>query len=181
MRGTDPRSTSPRPLATLLPAIYGDDELVGRFLAGLDVVLAPAISALDCLDAYVDPALAPPDFVRWLGGWVAAPHPDDVEDTASRRLVAEAAEHAARRGTVEGLRRLVTAVVPGPVEVSVRDTGGVSAGAEPGGDLPGSWPPAVSVRVEVDDAADVSVPALEDLVAAACPVHVEVGMEVVAP
>jgi phage tail-like protein len=37
---------------------------------GFDTVLAPVHAAIDDLDAYLDPALTPPDFLEWLGGWL---------------------------------------------------------------------------------------------------------------
>ena len=54
------------PLGWLLPAMYQEDEFAQRFTGALDTVLAPLVTALDNLDAYVDPALAPPDFLEWL-------------------------------------------------------------------------------------------------------------------
>jgi phage tail-like protein len=36
----------------------------------LHEVLAPVVATIDCLGAYLDPALTPEDFLRWLGGWV---------------------------------------------------------------------------------------------------------------
>ncbi len=76
-----------------------------QFLAGLDDVLAPVISALDCLHGYIDPAVAPVDFVGWLGEWVGLTLEEDWSDARRRRLVARASEMYAKRGTVAGLRR----------------------------------------------------------------------------
>ena len=76
----------------MLPAIYQGEEFLGQFLAGLDDVLAPVIATLDCLHGYVDPAVAPPDFVEWLGEWVGLTLEEDWSDARRRRLVARASE-----------------------------------------------------------------------------------------
>src|SRR5580693_7599811 len=60
---------TPYPLGTLMPAIYQEDPATMRWTAGLDDVLAPVISTIDCLGAYLDPLLAPEDFVLWLADW----------------------------------------------------------------------------------------------------------------
>ena len=71
MRGLT-REVRPRHrLAPTLPALLQEDAFLTRFTAGLDDVLAPVVATLDSLDSYVDPALAPEDFLDWLAGWVA--------------------------------------------------------------------------------------------------------------
>lgn len=68
MRGSLDGLGSSAPIGAMLPAIFADDDLAQRFVAGLDEVLAPFLVVLDNLDAYFDPALAPLDFTRWLAG-----------------------------------------------------------------------------------------------------------------
>ncbi|CAL9477737.1 phage tail protein [Streptomyces werraensis] len=72
MRGSLDGLGSSAPIGAMLPAIFADDDLAQRFVAGLDEVLAPFLVVLDNLDAYFDPALAPLDFTRWLADWVGA-------------------------------------------------------------------------------------------------------------
>ncbi|MFF5341780.1 phage tail protein [Streptomyces althioticus] len=72
MRGSVDGLGSSAPIGAMLPAIFADDDLAQRFVAGLDEVLAPFLVVLDNLDAYFDPALAPLDFTRWLADWVGA-------------------------------------------------------------------------------------------------------------
>jgi phage tail-like protein len=66
----DPRN--PRPLAEQLPAVYAEDQFAQNFATGLDVVLGPLLTVLDCLDAYFTPVLAPEDFLDWLGHWIGS-------------------------------------------------------------------------------------------------------------
>ncbi len=58
MRGTVPGLASPFPLGANLPGLYRDDDLAQRLTGAFDEVLAGAIQVLDCLPAYLDPALA---------------------------------------------------------------------------------------------------------------------------
>src|SRR4051794_31821685 len=64
MRGSIDGLASSAPLGMMLPAVFADDDLAQRFVAGLDEVLAPILNVLDCLDTYFTPSLAPADFTR---------------------------------------------------------------------------------------------------------------------
>lgn len=147
MRGELPGLPSPHPLGAALPGVYAEDDYVQRFTAGLDEVLAPVFVVLDCFDAYLDPRLAPADFLRWLAWWVATDSngtlsrgdPDDPVDEVSAPVdadqVAEAARLSRWRGTAYGATRRLTQLAGH--EVSVRDTGGCAWSETPGAELPG--------------------------------------------
>ena len=104
MRSSVDGLATPYPLAALMPAFMQEDSFAVRLTTGLDDVIAPVISVLDCLDAYVDPLLAPSDFVTWLAGWVGAPLDDNWDDALRRREVLASAVLYRMRGTLEGLR-----------------------------------------------------------------------------
>jgi phage tail-like protein len=170
---------SPHPLATLLPGLYQDDDLAVRFTSALDAVLAPVLGVLDSGDAYVDPRLAPLDFVHWLAQWVGADLDASWPEHRQRALVANAADLYAWRGTVRGLSELIkitTGVAPEIVE-----TGGVTwtGSPPPAGQLPGSAGAAIVVRVRVRKGASIDPARLDRLVAAAKPAHVAHRVEVV--
>lgn len=169
MRGAAPGIENPFPLATFLPAVLQEDPLLPRLTAGLDDVLAPVIATLDCLDSYLDPALCPPDFLGWLGGWVGMDLPDEWDPARKRAVVAAAVELHQRRGTVSGLRDLLTTLTG--VEVAVRESGGVSWSTTPT-DEPPSDPWLVVTAPGADRAT------LEALVAEAKPAHVRHSAEV---
>jgi phage tail-like protein len=176
---------SPHPLATLLPGLYQDDELVIRFTEALDTVLAPVTSVLDSSDAYVDPRLAPLDFVTWLAQWVGVELDASWPQERQRALVARAAELYAWRGTVRGLAALI-AITTG-IEPEILETGGVGWTAEPppSGGLPGSPSAALVVRLRLPAgsagaAADaIDVDRLDRLVAQSKPAHIPHRVEVV--
>jgi phage tail-like protein len=172
---------SPHPLVSLLPGLYQQDDFVERFTGALDTVLAPVTGVLDSCEAYVDPMLAPLDFVAWLAQWVGVELDATWPEDRRRTLVARAADLCAWRGTVRGLAALVeisTGVVP-----EIEETGGVTWTAEPppAGGLPGSASPALVVRVRVPGgAAPVDPVRLDRLVAGAKPAHVAHRVEVLA-
>ena len=92
-RGTVPGLSSPYRIAEFLPSVYQeDDPFIQRFTAGLDEVLAPVLSTLDCIDAYVDPHLTPEDFLGWLGSWVGAVVDDETPLALRRAAVGQAAQ-----------------------------------------------------------------------------------------
>ena len=180
MRATVDGLGSPYPIGTLLPGLFQDDDLVQRFTGALDVVLAPVVGVLDSGDAYVDPRLAPLDFVAWLAQWVGVELDGSWPEERQRALVARSAELYAWRGTVRGVSELVelyTGEVP-----EIEDTGGVAwtASPPPAGQLPGT-PAAglvVRVRVPAGEAGTVDAARLDRLVAAAKPAHVTHRVEV---
>jgi phage tail-like protein len=177
MRSSVDGLATPYPLATLLPAFMQEDSFAVRLTTGLDDVIAPVISVLDCLDAYVDPLLAPSDFVTWLAGWVGAPLDDNWDDALRRREVLASAVLYRMRGTLEGLRAQVALATDG--EVEIYEPGGTSWSLAPTEAKAGEEPQELVVRVAVAQPESVRLAALEELVAAAKPAHLPHRIEVV--
>lgn len=178
-RGTAANVPITRPIIRELPAIYQDGLFLQEFTGGLDEVLAPASSVLDCLHAYVDPAVAPADFVAWLGGWVGVTLQEDWALDRRRAFVARAAELFSRRGTIHGLRDEIELYSGGSAVVD--DPGGVwtsSAPTDPSERVGRrSADRTVRVTVDVDDASTVNWPALQELIRDAIPAHLPVEIE----
>ncbi len=168
---------SPRPFIGTLPALYQEDPFTQRFTRAFDGVLAPVHAAIDNLGAYLDPALTPPDFLEWLGGWVAALLDETWPIERRRAFVAQAADLHRRRGTLAGLTDHIRIFTDG--DVQVRESGGAAWSGASGGALPGSGRPALHVRVAVRHASDVDPVRLDALVAAAKPAHLGHTVEVV--
>jgi phage tail-like protein len=183
MRGTVTALRSPHPVGDLLPGVYAEDDLLQRFVSAFDEVLAPVFGVLDCFDAYLDPALAPADFVDWLAHWVALSSElepalaDEWSPDRRRTLVARAVDLHRWRGTRRGLVMLLEAVTGGQVEVV--DSGGCTASPVSGGALPGAERPGLTVRVRVADPSTVDLVRLEALVALNKPAHLPHTLEVV--
>jgi phage tail-like protein len=172
IRGLD----TPYPLGTLLPAIYQSDPAAMRWTAGFDDVLAPVIATLDCLRAYIDPMLAPDDFLLWLAGWFGTTLDENWPLHRQRAAVASSVVLYRQAGTATGLRALVELVTGGEVEVS--DSGGVAWSQAPNTPLPGQDESSVRVLVVIPAGQPLDLKALDELVAAAKPAHVAHRVEV---
>jgi phage tail-like protein len=154
------------PLGQYVPAMYQEDPFTQGLLAGLDDVLSPVLSTLDNLHAYIDPRLAPPDFLAWVASWLGLV---DGEDTVERQraLVIGAAGLYGRRGTASALAEWLLLV--SGVLAEVEESGGVAFSETPGAPLPGTTEPWVRVRLKGATAAEVA--ALLPIVRAWVPAH----------
>lgn len=176
MRSSVTGMPTPHPLSTMLPAFMQEDSFTVRLTEGFDAVLAPVLSVLDCLDAYVDPLLAPPDFVTWLAEWVGAALDDHSDDAQRRWSVLTAAEMHRARGTVDGLRAYLEMATGGEVEVV--EQGGTKWSLRPT-DAESPTPGGLLIKVTVDDPAAVRIPVLEEFVDAVKPAHLPHRIEVI--
>ncbi len=177
MRGGLTGLASAHPLGPTLPAIYQDDDFAQRMLEALDVVVAPIYSTIDNFDAYLDPWLAPDDFLAWLAGWVGISLDESWDQGRRREIVARAVDLYRMRGTAAGLAGQVEIQTGGQVEIV--ENGATGWSVDPGGELPGSPEPLVVVRVSVPDPKSVDAVKLDALVAAAKPAHVMHRIELV--
>ena len=176
MRGLIEDLDTPHPLGASLPALFQEDGFAQRFTSALDAVLAPVFCTLDNLEAYFDPRLAPRDFVVWLAAWVGLALDENWPVERQRALIAEAAQLYRWQGTAKGLAAHV-ALYTGS-EPEIVDSGGCSWSATPGGSLPGTAEPRVTVLVRVPDPSAVDRRRLDAIVAAAKPAHVVHEIEV---
>jgi len=123
-----------------VPAVYQEDPLFALLCAAFDDLLAPLVTAVDCFDAYLDPLLAPSDFLPWLAGLVGYQDPvsegaGEEGGGAERERIATAVREHARRGTARGVREAAARAAGVPVDqVELDDPGGTRWSAVPGGD-----------------------------------------------
>jgi phage tail-like protein len=176
MRGLIEGLPTPHPIGLELPGLFHDDDFTQRFTAALDEVLSPIFLTLDALEAYVDPWLAPEDFLEWVAEWVGVPLDQDLPVAQQRMLVARAASLYGWAGTARGIADVVE-IYTG-VRPEVEDTGGTSWSASPGGDLPGSPDAGVTVRLRVDDPATIDASRVERLLHQFVPAHVVATLEI---
>lgn len=177
MRGAVQGLDTPYPIGTLMPAVYQEDPGAMAWTAGLDDVLAPVISTLDCIGAYIDPMLAPADFMHWLAEWFGTVLDENWPLARQRAAVAKSVALYRQSGTVAGLRELVEVVTGGQAEVI--DSGGVIWSQAPNTPPPGRDEAVVEVRVCAAPGYPLDLKAIDDLVAAAKPAHVAHQVEVV--
>jgi len=178
VRGTIDELRSRYPIGRALPGLYQDDRLAQRFTEGLDVVLAPVVTTLDCIEAYIDPRLAPIDFVEWLAGWVGVELEGSWPVERRRALVARAAELFAWRGTRRGVRELVATYTG--IEPDIEESGGTGWVNRPPEEAPAPQPstPSLVVRLRVPAGQRVELALVDRLVAASKPAHVSHRVEI---
>ena len=176
MRAAVPGLGTPYPIGTLMPAVYQDDQATMRWTAALDDVIAPVISTLDCLGAYIDPLLAPEDFVAWLAEWFGTALDENWPAARQRAAVARSVALYRQAGTIEGLRALLELITE--CEVTVTDSGGVIWSQAPNTPPPGSGQPSIEVTLSVPANYALDLKAIDEFVAAAKPAHVAHRVEV---
>jgi phage tail-like protein len=134
-----PASASARAyLRSGLPSIYHDRQQTGagagsaglgmRFVAALEEGLDPVVTTLDCLPAYLEADLAPPDVLDTMAGWLGLEPDENLALERRRELVRRSAELGRRRGTRAGLELALHVVFP-DLPLRVEDSGGVVAAA----------------------------------------------------
>ncbi len=176
-RGTIPGYASPWPLVDGLPGLYQEDELARGLAGAFDEIWAPAMGALDNFSAYLDPALAPEDFLDWLAGWVGLLPDENWPLERRRALVAMAADLYRQRGTVGGLALHVKLFTAG--EVDIVENGGAAWSTTTGAAIPGQPEFSLTVRIKPPKKAGIDRDRLDALVAAAKPAHVPHTIEVI--
>lgn len=179
MRGLIPGLENPTPMRLAMPALFQEDGFTNRFVSAFDDALAPVLTTLDCIDAYLDPALTPPDFLPWLAAWVGIELDENWSEAQQRRLIGSAVALASWRGTRRGLVGLLSAYAGVPEDaIEVEDSGGVAHAQSANSPVPGSSTPTLVVRIRAtDDGIDVT--RVERLVALAKPAHLPHDVEVV--
>jgi phage tail-like protein len=175
MRGAVDALGTPFPLGEQMPSVYAEDEMAQRFTQALDDLMAPFVSVLDCLPFYFDPAIAPADFVAWLGTWLGAEVTGDEPEPTLRDMVAGAARAHRLRGTAAGVREVVRLAFG--VEPEVVESGGSAWSARPLGAFPGDPNPHMTVRLRVRDPRAIDRGRLERVVASVRPANVPCSIE----
>ena len=81
--------------------MLAEDPVVQLLLGALDEVLAPIISVLDCFDAYLDPRLAPLDFVDYMSGWLLVSQVEYWTEETRRATLSSTVPRSKWRGTAK--------------------------------------------------------------------------------
>lgn len=86
-----------------LPALYCDDELMGRYLMLFESFWGPLERQIDNIAYYFDPKMTPGDLLPWLASWGDLMLDERWPEDRRRRLVSSAARLYRMRGTKRGL------------------------------------------------------------------------------
>lgn len=107
-----------------LPAIYREDPLskglLERFLAIFESMFFDIDHTIEHIGHYFDAYGAPPEFLSWLGSWLALAVEEDWPEDKKRLFICKAVSLYKKRGTREGLEKsieLLTGKKPFIVEV----------------------------------------------------------------
>ncbi len=112
-------------LRQAIPAVYQEDPLFMLLCAAFDDLMAPLVTAVDCFDAYLDPYLAPADFLPWLADLVGYQGSVRQGTSPERAQIAGAVRDHARRGTALGVREAAARAAGVPLDlVELDDPGG---------------------------------------------------------
>lgn len=168
-----------RRIGDTLPPMMLDDDFIQRFCDGLDQVLAPVPAALDNFHAYLDPHLAPDDFLDWLAAWVAIDLDANLPLADRRRLVSRAAILYHRRGTAACLAEMIE--LSTGARPTITEGGAVSWSPTPEGKLPGTAGQTMVITLPMKEPSKAAVARLEALIVANKPAHVPHRLEFVAP
>ncbi|MFN2608118.1 MAG: phage tail protein [Acidimicrobiales bacterium] len=113
-------------LVDQLPAALADDGFLRRFLGIFDELNETVQLGVDGIEHLADPTVAPPELVRWLGGWLAVESIDPSSpELRQRARVMALGRLLWWRGTAAGLCGLLELLTGGPADVV--DSGGVFA------------------------------------------------------
>jgi phage tail-like protein len=87
-----------------LPALYREDELIGRFVMLFESFWKPIEGQIDNVALYLDPWMTPREFLPWLASWLNLVLDDRLSEERKRWLIQSALSLYRRRGTREGLQ-----------------------------------------------------------------------------
>ena len=177
-RGLATGLVSRTPIGPALPSMYHEDDFIQRLTTVFDAALDPVIATLDCVDAYLDPLLAPEDFLVWLSGWVGLVVDDAWPPDRRRQLVADAVSIYRTRGTVASLAAAVELYTGAPPEII--EGGGHGWSSTAGTPLPGTARTDIVIRVVTPDPSRIEARVLETIVTENKPVHLTHRIEILA-
>jgi len=170
MRGEIADLANPHPFAPTLPGLFQGESFVERFCAALDDVLAPVISTLDNLPAYLDVATAPEDLLPWLSAWTGMTVDPGQSRERQRSLLRQAVALQGIQGTPRGIELAVEAVFG--LRAEVQETGAATWSRDARAPLPGEPLQAFVVQVFAPDEHSVDEQRLDLVVASLKPAHV---------
>lgn len=168
-----PGLRNPFPMIAYTSSLLQADRIAQMLCASLDDVLAPIISVLDCYDSYLEPFVAPIDFVEYMSSWILV-HPElGWDEEAVRKSLANAMTFYSFRGTAKGFVDYLSTVFD--VDVEVTDSGSVTTSQE--FTDPSTWPvpppPTVDIVVRGRDGVPVDLSLIRMVLGSGTPAHVE--------
>ena len=167
---------SPHELVSTLPGLYQEHAFTENFVGALDDVLAPVLSALDNLPAYLDVSTTPDDLLPWLGCWLGMSLDPGQATDRQREVLRLASQLHGLQGTRRGIELAVEAVFG--VEATVQETGGADWSLEEDASMPGEPFQAFVLQVSAPAGRVLDEKRLDALVSSMKPAHVVHRVEI---
>lgn len=184
-----------------LPALYEQDDFMGRFLMLFESFWRPISQQIDAIDHYFDPELTPARFLPWLAQWFDMTLDESWSEEQQRELLKNLIWFYRKRGTRVALQRYLEIYTCGQVEIVERRAknfklgsgGRLGAGVALGtGNVPHTftvrlWLPPVAVPAHLSGAAAEAEAArlekrrrqrIERLIEAEKPAHTSYQLEI---
>lgn len=90
-----------------LPAIYAEDEFLGRYMLIFESILSPIVWLVDGFDMHLAPETAPAEWLQWMASWFDVLILPEVPIDRQREILRQVGWLFLRRGTRSGLQRLL--------------------------------------------------------------------------
>jgi phage tail-like protein len=103
-----------------LPALYEQDDFMGRFLMLFESFWAPVEAQIGNFYHYFDPKMTPARFLPWLAAWFNLSLDERWSEAQQRRLLASIARLYRKRGARQGLQEYLEIFTGHPVEIGER-------------------------------------------------------------
>lgn len=91
-----------------LPAIYSEDDFLGRYLLVFESIMSPLTWMVDNFDLYLSYEVTSSEWLRWIASWFDVMIVPDLPIERQRAIVEQLGWLFSRRGTRAGLERLLT-------------------------------------------------------------------------
>jgi phage tail-like protein len=105
-----------------LPEVYSEDEFLGRYLLIAEAMLSPIIWIIDNFDLYLTPDIAPEAWLEWMAAWFDLLLLPNLPIDRQRQIVNQIGWLFLRRGTRQGLARLLELYFGVPPEIIETET-----------------------------------------------------------
>jgi phage tail-like protein len=165
-----------------LPAIYSENEFMGRFLKIFEDVLTPVEQTINQIPLYFDPKLAPEEFLTWLAFWLDLVLDQEWPAARRRRLIRHATELYQWRGTRRGLERYLE-IYAGVCPIITEHFGGIQLGEESrlgvNTILGDGRAHCFTVRLELEESLAVDEEKVRAIIEAEKPAHAAYELEIV--
>lgn len=145
-----------------LPAIFQNNEFLGKFLRVFETLWEPMEQRQDHIEMYFDPHTCPKNFLPWLAGWLDLTYNENWPEWQMRKMLREGFALGRWRGTLHGLESIIELCAGHKPEISPSPTNQF----------------VFNIKVKLPESAGVTESFLEQVIDLHKPAHVAYTLEV---